>query len=401
MVMLLLFCMAASSSASVLSGIDILQQRHFDLIQGKRIGLITNHTGRDANGESSIDVLYHAPGVRVVALFSPEHGLRGVEDAEVSSGVDGKTGLPVFSLYGATCRPTPDMLRGMDMLVFDIQGIGTRFYTYIGTLSLAMRAAKSAGIPLVVLDRPNPINGTDVGGAIPHMVVPEKKSGCGALTSIHAIPTRHGMTVAELAGMFNTEFGIGADLTVVPMEGWHRAMYYDETGLVWHNPSPNMKSLSAALLYPGLGILESTNLSVGRGTDHPFEQYGAPWVDAVALVANLEKRKIPGVQFSPVSFVPMAVGHPYHNKTCYGVAVTIVNRHSIDPILIGLHLVQAFFAVHTQRFRRENGFAQEVGDGEVWRQLTRSGVRPEDVVSRWQKDLDVFAPIRSRYLLYR
>ena len=206
----ILFFGAVCCRAAVLPGIDVLTSRNYDILKGKRVGLITNHTGRSASGASTIDILYHAPGVRLVALFSPEHGLRGESDEKVSSGLDARTGLPIHSLYGATCRPTPEMLKGVEVLVFDIQDIGTRFYTYIGTLSLAMRAARAAGIPFVVLDRPNPINGVNVAGAIPETALPERNSGCGAITSIHPIPTRHGMTVGELAQLFNREFGIAA-----------------------------------------------------------------------------------------------------------------------------------------------------------------------------------------------
>ena len=218
-----IFCSVLYTScccAAVLPGIDVLAQQNFEILQNKRVGLITNHTGRSVSGTSTIDVLSHAPGVRLAALFSPEHGIRGQSDAKVSSGRDVATGLPIHSLYGANCRPTPEMLKGLDVLVFDIQDIGTRFYTYIGTLSLAMRAAKDAGIPFVVLDRPNPINGVNVAGAIPTTTLPERNSGCGAITSIHPISTRHGMTVGELAQLFNKEFGISCDLTVVPMQGW-------------------------------------------------------------------------------------------------------------------------------------------------------------------------------------
>ncbi|MGB9082756.1 MAG: DUF1343 domain-containing protein, partial [Desulfuromonadaceae bacterium] len=274
---------AAAAEYQVLPGIDVLAKQHFAILLGKRIGLITNQTGRTAAGVSTIDVLSHVPGVRLTALFSPEHGIRGEVDDKLASSVDSATGLPIYSLYGASCRPLPDMLREVDMLVFDIQNIGTRFYTYIGTLSLAMQAAQRAGIPFVVLDRPNPVGGVDVQGAVSRPLLSKTSvqrttqpdNGCGALTSIHPLPTRHGMTVGELARLFNAEYGIGCALTVIPMSGWQRDMYFDDTGLTWVNPSPNMKDLTEAVLYPGLGVLEATNLSVGRGTAHPFEMYGA------------------------------------------------------------------------------------------------------------------------------
>jgi uncharacterized protein YbbC (DUF1343 family) len=386
--------------AVVLPGIDVLSSQKFGLLHNKRVGLITNHTGRSAGGASTIDILFRAPGVHLTALYSPEHGIRGDSDDKVSSGVDSRTGLPVYSLYGTSCRPTQEMLRNLDVLVFDIQDIGTRFYTYIGTLSLAMRAAKEAGIPFVVLDRPNPIGGEKVQGAIPSAALPERKNGCGAITSIHPIPTRHGMTVGELAQLFNNEFGIGCDLTVIPMQGWHRSMYYDQTGLPWINPSPNMRSLNAALLYPGPGTLETTSLSVARGTDRAFLGYGAPWVDSGRVIQNLSGRKIPGVRFEACSFVPTTPGFSYRGKICYGVCLTVLDRERFDPVQAGLHLVQAFYETHPQRFRAFEGFATEVGDQRVWGWLTRAGTSPETVMDRWEKGLRHFLEIRKRYLIY-
>jgi uncharacterized protein YbbC (DUF1343 family) len=387
--------------AAVLPGIDVLSSQNFTILQNKRVGLITNHTGRSADGASTIDILFRAPGVHLTALFSPEHGIRGDADDNVSSAVDAKTGLPIHSLYGTSCRPTAEMLRNIDVLVFDIQDIGTRFYTYIGTLSLAMRAAKEAGIPFVVLDRPNPINGEQVQGAIPATVLPERKNGCGAITSIHPIPTRHGMTVGELAQLFNTEYGINCQLTVIPMQGWQRSMYQDQTGLAWINPSPNMKSLTAALLYPGPGTLETTSLSVGRGTDRAFLAYGAPWADAAAVIRNLSRRKIPGIKFEACSFVPTAPGFSYRGRTCNGVCVTELDRERLDPVLAGLHLVQAFYETHPWRFKAYEGFSTEVGDREVWSLLTKGKVSPEAVLGRWRVDLARFRIVRERYLLYR
>lgn len=406
----ILFPVMASGQGSevqsqVLPGIDVLAGRNFDLLQGKRVGLITNHTGRSSDNRASIDILFSAPGVRLTALFSPEHGIRGTEDRKLASTVDQATGLPVHSLYGASCRPTPEMLQGVDMLVFDIQDIGTRFYTYIGTLSLAMEAAAQAGIPLLVLDRPNPIGGESVQGAIPAEIVPEhdgssKESGCRELTSIHPIPTRHGMTVGELAWLFNDEFDIGCDLYVMPMQGWQRGMYMDETGMDWINPSPNMRSLESALIYPGLGILESTNISVGRGTDQPFRLYGAPWVDAKALLADLEDRRIPGVDFEQCSFVPNAPGHPYKGTTCFGVRVKVTDRERFDPILTGLHLVQALAETNPKKFFPKSGFDVEVGDKDVWGLLTNGHMAPQAVMERWSGELKRFSEVRESYLLY-
>lgn len=400
---------AYSVEHQVLPGIDVFAAQNFALLKGKRVGLITNHTGRSLSGASTIDILYHAPGVQLAALFSPEHGIRGEADDKLGSSIDSATGLPVHSLYGVGCRPTPAMLKGVDVLVFDIQEIGTRFYTYIGTLSLAMRAAKEAGIPFVVLDRPNPIGGIAVQGATPappaDRTVPasglrQADNGCAALTSIHPIPTRHGMTMGELARLFNAEYGIGCDLNVIPMLGWRRSMFFDATGIAWVNPSPNMKSLTAALLYPGLGILETANLSVGRGTSRPFEVYGAPWVDAAAVMRNLSSRTLPGISFEPCEFVPTAVGHPYRGKTCYGIRTAAIDRSRFDPVLTGLHLLQAFYEVHPLQFRVDAGFAVQSGDRELFGMLTKQRKSPEETAGRWSDDLERFTALRKQYLLY-
>jgi len=390
-------------SAQVLSGIDILAQRNFDLLQGKRIGLITNQTGRSANGSSSIDLLSTAPAVQLVALFSPEHGIRGEADVKLDSGVDLITGLPIHSLYGTSCRPTPEMLTNIELLVFDIQDIGARFYTYIGTLHHALRAAKTHGIPLVVLDRPNPISGSELAGALPDPTEIAKhltadSTGCRSLTITHPIPTRHGLTIGELARLINHEAGIDADLQIVPMSGWQRRMAWNETGLPWINPSPNMKDPTAALLYPGLGILEATNLSVARGTDFPFHRYGAPWIVPAAVITQLPH--LPGFRFRPTSFTPTAPGHPYRDQLCHGIEVTVTDPRLADPILAGLHLVQAIYRAHPKQYRAHNGFHSMVGDWSAWQRLTAGGESPEQVISGWQQRLEQFKQRREQYLLY-
>jgi uncharacterized protein YbbC (DUF1343 family) len=411
---LLLLCFriplpAVAADHQVLPGIDVLAGQHFDILRGKRVGLITNQTGRTAAGISTIDVLFHAPGVHLTALFSPEHGIRGDSDDKLTSSVDSATGLPVHSLYGATCRPLPEMLQGLDVLVFDIQDIGARFYTYIGTLSLAMQAAQKSGILFVVLDRPNPIGGIDVQGAVSLPASPLKISaqraaqqdtGCRTLTNIHPLPTRHGMTVGELARLFNVEYGINCNLTVVPMHGWRRSMYFDATGLAWVNPSPNMKSLTEALLYPGLGVLETTNLSVARGTEHPFEMYGAPWLDAAAVVRALAARPVPGIMFTSCTFVPTAPGHPYRGQLCNGVRVAVTDRELLNPVLAGMQMIQALYAVHPERYKADAGFAVQVGDRDVWDLLTRLGKSPAEVEARWNAPLERFLTVREKYLLY-
>ena len=284
-------------TAPVSTGIDVLAAEQFARLKGRRVGLVTNHTGRTRDGSSTVDVLQHAPGVTLVALFSPEHGLRGSADEKIESGRDQATGLPVYSLYGDTLRPTAAMLQGIDTLVVDLQDVGVRFYTYISTVGYLLEESAARNIRVVVLDRPNPVNGFAIEG-------PAADDAARGFTAYYTMPTRHGMTIGELARLFNGEKKIGADLVVVPMEHWSRDAWFDETGLTWRNPSPNMRNMNEAVLYPGVGSIEAANVSVGRGTDTPFEQIGAPWIDGPRLAAMLNARQLPGIRFYPVSFTP-------------------------------------------------------------------------------------------------
>src|SRR5262245_15260319 len=304
----------------VLTGIDVLEMNGFKQLEGRRIGLITNHTGKDAKGRSTIDVLASAKNLKLVAIFSPEHGLRGIEDAAVGDQRDEKTGLLVFSLYDKDKRrPTAEMLKGIDTLVYDIQDVGARFYTYITTCAYAMEEAAKNKIRFVVLDRPNPINGYDIEGPVADAELTAQSSY--SFTAYHSIPVRYGMTMGELAMLFNGERKIGADLTVVQMEGWRRADYYDGTALPGVNPSPNMRSITEALLYPGIGLLETTNISVGRGTDTPFELIGAPWVDGIRLAEELNRAGLGGCRFVPVRFTPKS--SKFSGQECGGVNIVI------------------------------------------------------------------------------
>ena len=383
-----------TSPGKVSIGIDQLIQQDFQPIKGSRIGLITNHTGLTRDGVSTIDVLHRTDHCKLVCLVSPEHGLRGTADEKVSSSTDPSTGLPIHSLYGETQKPIPEMLHGLDALVFDIQDIGTRFYTYIGTMALCMKAAKQQGLRFVVLDRPNPIGGLKVEGAIPP---PEQ---CGGLTSIYPIPTRHGMTVGELAGLFNEHFGIGCRLDVVQMSGWQRSMYFDQTGLPWVNPSPNMKTLVGAILYPGLGICEATNLSVGRGTDHPFEMYGAPWLDARTICKNLNSQGNSGVRFVPADFLPTTPGHPHQGETCHGVNAVIHDRDGLNSTLAGLHLIQVIAQVHPAEFKSRGGFKTLSGAPDLWRKLVEEKQSPEEILKPWEGGLEEFLKVCEKFLLY-
>lgn len=378
----------------VVPGIDVLRERGFEPLRGRRVGLITNHTGLTRDAESTIDVLHVAPEVNLVALFSPEHGIRGTADEKVASSVDDRTGLPIHSLYGATRRPTPEMLEDIDTLVFDIQDIGTRFYTYIGTMALAMQAAKEHGKTFVVLDRPNPIAGEKVEGFVADASV------VGGLTAIYPIPTRHGMTVGELAGLFNEEFGIGCDLTVIPMRNWRRWMYWDDTGLLWVNPSPNMKTLNGAILYPGPGAAETTWISCGRGTDRPFEMYGAPYMDGTKLAAELNRRGLPGVRFVPYDFTPSAKYHKFEGQPCRGVFIIVFDRDKVESVRTGLHMIQAMKRLFPDDYKALGGFPTSYGKPDLWNLLIEKGMSPETIIEEHRPELESFLDLRKKHLLY-
>ncbi|MDR2733934.1 MAG: DUF1343 domain-containing protein [Spirochaetota bacterium] len=392
---------ASGNSGVVLPGIDVLAETKFAILRGRRAALISNHTGVNRTGERTADVLFAASrqrGFQLRKLFAPEHGFGGTLDEKFTSMRDEKTGLPVLSLYGQNYAPKPEDLADIDDLIFDIQDIGTRFYTYQATMALAMRVAASRGKRFIVLDRPNPIGGALVQGAIP---APEQ---CGGLTSIYPIPTRHGMTIAELALLYNEHFGIGCQLAVVAMQGWRRAMLHDETGLVWTHPSPNMRSVEGAVLYPGLGTAETTSLSVGRnvtaveGTKrkaYPFELYGAAFVDQSRLARELNSA-LPasksGISFTPVRFT--AGGKQYR-----GVQAGLRDRKQNNPILAGLHLIKTMLRLYPRDFRLFSGFSKEVGDPKIEARL-RAGESPEAIIASWQPALDRFMRLRENYLLY-
>jgi len=317
---------------NVLTGLDVLARDGFRLLKGRRVGLITNHTGLDRTGVGNVRLLAEAPGVRLRKLFSPEHGFAGgLDQAVIGDSTHPGTGLKTISLYGKTRRPTRKMLSGLDTLVFDIQDIGARFYTYVSTMGEAMHAAAEHGLRFVVLDRPNPIGGLDVAG-------PVLDAGREAFVGFHRLPVRHGMTVGELATLMKAERGLDLDLHVVRMEGWRRRHFFDATGLRWVNPSPNMRSLTQALLYPGIGLLEATNLSVGRGTDTPFEVFGAPWINERGLARHLNRARLPGVRFVPIRFTPQA--SKYAGEDCGGVNVIVTDRNVFRPVRTGLEIAR-------------------------------------------------------------
>lgn len=374
-------------------GIDVLAENDFDILKDKRVGLLTNHSGFNSRGVSTIDILNEADNFALVKLFSPEHGIRGDLDTFIDSSVDEKTGLPVISLYGESIRPEEEDLKDLDVLVFDIQGIGTRFYTYKWTMAMAMEECARHGIEFVVLDRPNPINGIDVQGSIPQ----EEVTGC--LTAYLPIATRHGMTMGELAKMCNDHFGIGVNLTVVPMENWQRWMFYDQTGLPWVHPSPNMKTLWGALFYPGLGVSETTHLSVGRGTYIPFEIYGAPYVDAHKLAELMDKiSHKTSIRFIPWEFTTPAP-YRYHDEQCYGVRAILLDRNTANPILAGLYLFQHLYSLYPEEYGFRERFKILIGDKHAEEKI-KSGMTPEDILHSWEAELNDFKEIRKKYLIY-
>jgi uncharacterized protein YbbC (DUF1343 family)/CubicO group peptidase (beta-lactamase class C family) len=380
---------ADSALHPVRCGIDVLIEQGFRPLQYLRIGLVTNHTGRTRDGRSTIEVLQRAPGVRLVRLFSPEHGLRGQLDAPVDDSRDAATGLPVVSLFGAKKKPDARDLEGLDALVYDIQDIGVRFYTYITTLGLVLEAAEASGKRVLVLDRPNPIGGRVVAG-------PVRDEEFSSFVAYHALPVRHGMTAGELALLFNAERRIGAALEVVPCRGWSRDDLFDRTALIWINPSPNMRSLTEALLYPGVGLLEATNLATGRGTDTPFERLGAPWIDPARLAAALNSAGLSGVHFVPIFFTPSA--RQYAAKCCGGVHVLITNQAEFDPVLLGVTLAVQLRALYPKEWNPE-GLLRLLADRATYDDIV-AGKSVAEITARWKPELSEFEKVRARYLLY-
>ncbi|HEY7291439.1 MAG TPA: exo-beta-N-acetylmuramidase NamZ domain-containing protein [Vicinamibacterales bacterium] len=381
---------ASNPHPPTLTGLDVLATSGFAQLRGKRVGLVTNHTGRTKDGTSGIDVLAHAPDVRLVALFSPEHGIRGQLDDKVASSRDEQTGLPVYSLYGDTRRPAKAMLDGLDAIVFDVQDIGARFYTYPATLGYVMEAAAQRKLPVVVLDRPNPVNGVDVEGPF------QDESAIG-FNGYLPMPIRHGMTIGELARLFNEEKKIGADLTVVAMKNWRRGDWFDETALPWTNPSPNMRSLPAATLYPGMGAIEGTNISVGRGTDDPFDQVGAPWIDGNAFAAALNARGLPGVRFYPIAFTP-AAGAKFGGQSCHGVFMVVTDRDRLRPVRVGLEMAAWLSSTYGEQFKLEDA-ALLLGSRDAIAKI-RSGADPSAIAADWKNDEEKWRRTRAKYLLY-
>ena len=376
-------------NGNVRTGIDVLEKENFAPLKGLRVGLITNATGVDSEGRRTIDLLNHAPGVELKAIFSPEHGLWGKEDSAVASGTDPATGLPVYSLYGKTRRPTARMLEGLDALVFDIQDVGVRFYTYITTMAYSMEEAAKDHLAFYVLDRPNPIGGSIVEGPI-------LDSDLRSFVGYFPLPVRYGMTMGELAEMFNAEEHLGADLHVIKMQGWERTDWLDETGQQWKNPSPNLRSLTETILYPGVGMVEGANVSVGRGTDTPFELLGAPWIDGKWLAVYLNSRDIQGVRFLPVDFTPKS--SKFAGQVCHGVQIFLVDRQALNAPELGVELASALHQLFPKTFELDKTLPL-IGSQWVLDDI-RNNSDPKRIEYLWQQPLMNFRKMRAKYLLY-
>ncbi|WP_431844669.1 exo-beta-N-acetylmuramidase NamZ family protein [Peribacillus simplex] len=376
-------------------GIEVLLKEEKDVLSGKKVGLITNPTGIDSKLTSIVDLLNDDPDINLTALFGPEHGVRG--DAQAGASVeyyiDEKTGLPVYSLYGKTKKPTPEMLKDVEVLVFDIQDVGTRYYTYIYTMAYAMEAAKENDIPFIVLDRPNPQGGVSVDGPV---LEPEFSSFVG----LYPIPLKHGMTVGELATLFNKEFKIDADLKVIKMKGWKRDMDYDETGLPFVLPSPNMPTVSTTFVYPATGLIEGTNVSEGRGTTKPFELIGAPYINSDELAGKLNALRLPGVKFRAASFTPTFSKHA--GKLSHGVEIYITDREEFKAVPTGLHIIKTIQDLYPADFEflAAKNFNLLIGNGWVMSRI-EEGSSVNEIMKEYQAKQDAFKKVRKNYLLYK
>lgn len=393
----------------VLTGIDVLEKEEFAVLKPNQrkgccrmmvseavttIGVLANQTSLDAGGKRTIDILASVPGVKLAAIFSPEHGIQGVLDTtSVDHTTDPATGVPVYSLYGGTDakrRPPVDVLKTLDAVIVDVQDAGARFYTYETTLGYLLEAAAEADTEVIVLDRPNPITGSQVEGPI-------SQPGLENFNDYYPVPLRHGMTLGELAQFFDKEKKIGARLRVIPMEGWLRGDWFDSTGIVWINPSPNLRSLNAAALYPGVALIERTNVAVGRGTDTPFEIVGAPWIEPRALADYLNARLIPGVRFVPMNFAP--AGGPYAGQVCGGINLIVTDRNLLDSPELGLELAAALRTLYRDSWKMEK-LQELLVNQEVYDALAR-GEDPRTIVQSGRADLDKFRDLRTKYLLYK
>jgi len=365
-------------AARVQTGLDVLEAQKFSPLRGKHIGLITNHTGVDSQGRSNLD------------LLSPEHGLAGRNNEKISSSKDPSTGLPVYSLYGESLRPTDEMLKGIDALVFDIQDAGVRFYTYTVTMAYCMEEAAKRKIAFFILDRPNPLGGEILEGP---MLDPDKTN----FVAYFPLPVRYGLTIGELAQFFNAENHIGADLHVITMRNWHRNYFFESTGMKWIPPSPALRTVKGSILYPGIEILQSPGVSVGRGTQAPFEEFGAPWLNGDEVAAALNERHIPGVHFAAQPFIP--ISGPYSGQRCGGVAIRITDRFAVRSMRMGLEIAAILHKLYPQQFNIAK-LLELTGNSDTVQQM-QSGVAPEQIVASWSASLTAFDQVRRKYFLYK
>jgi uncharacterized protein YbbC (DUF1343 family) len=396
---------AAISFGQVKTGADMLFEKHFDLVKGKNVGLVSNHSALLSNGKHLADALAEDKRTKLVVLFGPEHGVRGdaPAGAKITDAVDKKTGVPAFSLYGSINKPTKEMLKGVDVLIFDLQDVGVRFYTYISTLSYAMEAAAENNIPFIVLDRPNPIRGTWVEGF-------NREDTLRSFVGLHPIVIAHGMTIGELATMYNDEGwmtkGVRAKLTVVKMEGWKRTMWYDQTGLkVWQKPSPNLPTLESCVVYPGTCFFEGVNISEGRGTEKPFEMIGAPYINGTAWAKALNAYHLKGVTFEPIEFTTRSlegyVLHPkYEGQKSGGVFLKVTDREVFEPVKAAVYMLAAAKKLYPDSLKWRERSIDRLSGTPVFRRAIDSGMAPEKIVDLWKDAVEKFTLVRAKHLLY-
>src|SRR5256886_13896371 len=388
--LMMLVVVSPALAADVLCGADVLKRDGYKILDGRRVALVTNQTGRDREGNRLVDLLAAAPNVKLVKLLAPEHGLYGVQDERIKDTVDPKTKLPVLSIYGETRKPSKQMLEGCDTTVYDLQGVGARFYPVSATLGLCLEAAAENKIRIVVLDRPCPISGNICDGPI----ADKDKLG---FTAYGPIPVAHGMTMGELAKFFNEEYKIGAELAVVPCEGWKREMFWDETNLMWGNSSPNMRNTTAALLYTGICLLEACNVSVGRGANQPVEFFGAPWIEARELSAALNDAAIAGVRFVPIEFTPDA--SKFKGERCGGCYVVVTDRKAIEPVKMGVTIVWTLKKLYGDKFEIDKVNRLMKNDKALT--AIKSADDPQTIPAVWVNGLEAFKKTRQKYLIYQ
>lgn len=399
-------------SKKVKLGIEVFLEKHLDLVKGKNIGIVTNHTGVLPDGRHIVDILNNISDIKIKALFGPEHGIRGdaPDGKSLNHSIDEKTGIPIYSLYGTgNNKPTKEMLKDIEVLIFDIQDIGARFYTFQSTMFLCMEAAAEEKIKFVVLDRPNPITGLKVEGAV-------LSDSLKSFVGLHKIPVVHGLTMGELAKLVNEEGwlknGVKADLVVIKMEGWKRNMWYDETGLPWIKPSPNMMNMNTAIIYPGICFIEGTNVSEGRGTQNPFEIIGAPFIDKDKFAKTLNNFKLKGVEFEPIKFTPkdilkVTVDPKYDSLECNGVFIHVKDRTNYQAVKTGLYVLYALKKLYPNDFKWRSPsrstskyFIDLLAGTPDVRVMLDEGKKPEDIMKKWEKELNIYKKIRKKYILY-